>query len=80
MAPEQMCPDAKPSAVADIYSFGVVLDELASATGDRLLAQVAKQCVSHNPDKRPQSVAMIKLPGRVSRPWKRSLISCPQKY
>ncbi|WP_279167920.1 serine/threonine protein kinase [Muribaculum intestinale] len=63
MAPEQMCPDAKPSAVADIYSFGVVLDELASATGDRLLAQVAKQCVSHNPDKRPQSVAMIKLPG-----------------
>ena len=62
MAPEQLRPDAKPSAASDIYSLGVVIDELASATGDRQLAQAAERCMNGNPEKRPQSVDQIKLP------------------
>lgn len=62
MAPEQQNLKARPSAVADIYSFGVILDELAAASGDDGLSAIAARCTSHNPDRRPQSVDRIKLP------------------
>ena len=62
MAPEQLNTDAKPSAAADIYSLGVVMDEIAKLTGDELLAQAAQKCVNKNPNKRPASVSHIKLP------------------
>lgn len=63
MAPEQFSPDARPTAVADIYSFGVVMDELAAVCGDEQLAQLAKKCCNPNPRKRPQSVSMLRVPG-----------------
>lgn len=62
MAPELLCQDIKPSAVADIYSFGVVVGEIAQTTGDEALAKAVRKCVNDNPDLRPQSVAYIKLP------------------
>lgn len=62
MAPELLEKDAKPSAVADIYSFGVVIGELAETTGDEALAQSVRKCTDRNPERRPQSVAYIKLP------------------
>lgn len=62
MAPELSGPDVRPSAVADIYSFGVVIDELASATGDDQLAEAVKKCTDTNPDKRLQSLAYLRLP------------------
>lgn len=62
MAPELQNPAAKPTAVADIYSMGVVTGELASSVGDDLLAQAAEKCMNPNPDKRPQSMSQIKLP------------------
>lgn len=62
MAPEVLDKDTKPSAVADIYSFGVVVDELARSTGDEGLARAVRKCTEENPEKRPQSVAYIKLP------------------
>ena len=63
MAPEQLSPDARPTAVADIYSLGVVMDELAAVSGDEQLAQLAKKCRNPNPRKRPQSVSMLRVPG-----------------
>lgn len=74
MAPEQLHPDARPSAVADIYSFGVVIDELASATGDRLLARAAERCMDRNPDRRPQSATLVRLPA--SHPSVMESLSC----
>ncbi|MEZ3577076.1 MAG: serine/threonine protein kinase [Muribaculaceae bacterium] len=62
MAPELLSQNIKPSAVADIYSFGVVAGELAQATGDEALAQAVRKCTNDRPDLRPQSVAYIKLP------------------
>lgn len=62
MAPEQQDPDARPSAVADIYSFGIVMGELAASTGDQELASVAAKCMNQSPGKRPQSLSQIKLP------------------
>lgn len=62
MAPEMFDKETKPSAVADIYSFGVVMGELADATGDDALARAVRKCTSKNPAKRPRSVAYIKLP------------------
>ena len=62
MAPELMNPEAKPTAVADIYSMGVVVGELASAVSDDLLAQAAEKCVNPDPNRRPQSISLIKLP------------------
>lgn len=62
MAPEQLTSGVKPSAAADIYSFGVVMNELASLTGDEQLAQPAVRCMHNNPAKRPASVDRIKLP------------------
>lgn len=66
MAPEQLRPDAVPTAVADIYSFGTVMSELASATDDAKMAQTAALCMNSDPDKRPQSISQIDIPS--SRP------------
>lgn len=62
MAPELLHPGAKPTAIADIYSFGVIMDEVAYATDDEQLANVAEKCKNSDPTKRPQSTSLIKLP------------------
>ena len=62
MAPEQQVPGARPSAVADIYSFGVILKEAGEGSGDEQLAEVGRKCMNRNPARRPQSVAMLRLP------------------
>ena len=62
MAPEQFEAGARPSAVADIYSFGVVAGDLASASGDEKLAQIAVKCSNPDSWKRPQSISSIRMP------------------
>ncbi|MDE6271044.1 MAG: serine/threonine protein kinase [Muribaculaceae bacterium] len=62
MAPEQLQPGARPSAVADIYSFGMVMEELASAAGDEKLAEAVRKCTHQKPARRPQSISLIRLP------------------
>ena len=59
MAPEQMKTDAVPSAAADIYSLGVVMNEIAEVTGDDRLSHLAGKCINPNPKKRPASVSYI---------------------
>lgn len=80
MAPELFGHDVKPSAVADIYSFGVVIDELARTTRDEALAQSVAKCTNADPDRRPQSVAYIKLPSERATASDRlaSFLSSPQ--
>lgn len=62
MAPEQFEAKARPTAVADIYSFGMVMCELAAAAGDGDLAEMASKCMEPHPQKRPQSVSSISVP------------------
>lgn len=62
MAPEQLEVNARPTAVADIYSFGVVMSELAAAAADGDLAETAAKCMDPRPERRPQSAGAIGLP------------------
>lgn len=55
-APELTLPGATHSVKADIYSFGVVVAELAEAVSDRSLLALAKECCDPDPDKRPASI------------------------
>lgn len=62
MAPEYLNPGATTSPATDIYSLGVIMTELASATGDNELAGLAAKCSNPDPAKRPKSLAQIKFP------------------
>ena len=62
MAPELLHPGSAPPSAAAIDSFGVIMDEVAAATGDGLLADVAAVCRNTDPRKRPQSAELIRVP------------------
>lgn len=62
IAPELYQPDAKSTAEADIYSFGIVLRDMATATGDHELARIAKSCTRRKPSLRPINKAAIFAP------------------
>ena len=62
MAPELLAGDGKPTAAADIYSFGVLAGEIADATDDEALAEAVRKCTHAKAEKRPQSIDFIKLP------------------
>ena len=55
MAPEITAKGYRPNMKADIYSFGMVLRDMAQAAGDRHLARCARLCTRQNPDERPES-------------------------
>ena len=59
MAPELSEPDAMPTAEADIYSLGVILSDLADASGNRSLARAAALCMHPDPSKRMKGLDMI---------------------
>lgn len=62
IAPELFLPDAKSDIRCDIYSFGVLISNMAEMTGDRAMRQVGKACMDHNPDLRPKNMTDISLP------------------
>ena len=55
LAPEVTDADYKPNQKADIYSLGVVLKEMADATGCRRLKRCAQLCMQRRPDDRPET-------------------------
>ena len=59
MAPEQSEPDAPPTAEADFYSLGVIMQELADASGNRVLTRAAAVCMDPDPSKRSKGIGMI---------------------
>ena len=67
MAPELANPDSTPTPETDYYSLGVIVDELAEASGDRLLAQAARLCMDNDPRKRKEGLVMIET-GRTPQP------------
>lgn len=68
MAPEQRSIDAKPSIANDIYSFGVILKEMALKANDPELMAIGKNCTKENPALRPQTVDNIALPDANTAP------------
>lgn len=56
-APELNLPGASPSVKADIYSFGVVVSELARAVSDPQLLSIAKKYCSIDVDNRPSHIS-----------------------
>lgn len=69
IAPEQMLPAAKAEPRADIYSLGMVLGDMAKATGDKALSKMAEICSCRDPQSRPQSIAQL-----------RQRLSCTPRY
>lgn len=59
IAPEQLSKDAKPTVAADIYSLGVIINQIAETAKNPILAQVANICRNPDPTKRPKSVNEI---------------------
>ena len=53
IAPEQHTPKARPDIKSDIYSLGMVLRNMAEATGNRQMLHISKACTRRNPNDRP---------------------------
>lgn len=62
IAPEQLRSGAATSVAADIYSLGVVMQDMAAVTHDWGLLKSSQACMKHNPDERPQMASAIRLP------------------
>lgn len=60
IAPEQLQVGAKSEPIADVYSFGKVLEYMADATGCMRLVKVGRQCAASNPSCRPADVTQIR--------------------
>lgn len=59
MAPELSCPDSKPTPETDYYSLGVVINELADACEDRLLAKAAGRFMDPDPEMRREGLSIL---------------------
>lgn len=53
MAPELYMQGAVSTVASDVYSYGMVLKDMASVTGDRELARIAARCTRRNALSRP---------------------------
>ena len=73
IAPEQFLPEAKAEPKTDIYSLGMVIADMAKATGDKSLEKMAKVCSMEDPKLRPDSIEKVRNLSLES-PHQRSLI------
>ena len=62
IAPELFLPNSKSDIRCDIYSFGVLASYMAETTHDKKMMQIARQCINHDPEQRPESMAEITIP------------------
>ena len=67
MAPELSDPGAAPTPETDWYSFGVVMKDLAEASGSRLLAQAALRCMDKDPGKRNEGISLLEKDSVMSK-------------
>ncbi len=61
IAPEQLLPEAKPEPVADIYSLGCVIKEMAKVANCRKLKTMVALCTVRDAGKRPKSIDDLRL-------------------
>ena len=59
LAPEQLLPHASPDCRTDIYSLGVIIQDITSVIKDRRLVRIAQKCTQKNPDKRFHSAQEV---------------------
>ena len=62
IAPELFLPNSKSDIRCDIYSFGVLASYMAETTHDKKMMQIVRQCINHDPEQRPESMAEITIP------------------
>lgn len=60
IAPEQLVLGSRSEPRADIYSLGMVIADMAKATGDKSLTKMAKLCTTRNVYQRPESIAELR--------------------
>lgn len=60
IAPEQLRPGCKADPRADIYSLGMVLQDMAKATGDKRLMRIGKRCAQADIACRPASIGEVR--------------------
>lgn len=60
IAPEMRLPDAQATPETDIYSLGVIADEIAESTSDPQLKEAARICMAANPSQRAEGLAMLR--------------------
>lgn len=60
IAPEQLMLGSRSEPRADIYSLGMVIADMAKATGDKALTKMAKLCTTRNVYQRPESIAELR--------------------
>ena len=60
IAPEQFMPDAKAEPRTDIFSLGIVIEEIATTIGDKKLEKIAKICTTHNHLLRQGSIEILR--------------------
>lgn len=58
-APEQFESTYTPDPRTDIYAIGVIMDDIAAATGDRAMKSVATRCATADIDRRPSPASLI---------------------
>ena len=61
IAPEQFLPGAKAEPRTDIYSLGKVIDDMAKATHDKRLEEMALLCCVSDPKLRPSSIEKLRI-------------------
>ncbi|MDE7408824.1 MAG: protein kinase [Muribaculaceae bacterium] len=59
MAPELADPDSAPTPETDYYSLGVIMKDLAEASGNRHLGRAAAQCMDNDPRNRRHGIAIL---------------------
>ncbi|WP_065220345.1 MULTISPECIES: serine/threonine-protein kinase [Butyricimonas] len=59
LAPEQLNPEATLDCRTDIYSLGIIIEEMSSIVKDRKLASIAQKCTRPTPNERYNNTAEI---------------------
>ena len=60
IAPEQLMVGSHAEPRADIYSLGMVIADMAKATGDKELQKMAEVCTHRDPNHRPASISAVR--------------------